>query len=78
MTIGLLRLWLRGEIARIGTQKEAAARWRVSETHLSDVLNGKREPGAKLLNQWGLCRQIAYIPKESRSGGNPDDTDRYP
>lgn len=54
-------LFLRREVDRIGTQKEAATRFDVSEQYLSDVLLGRRGPGEDLLSQLGLQKRISFV-----------------
>lgn len=43
-----------------GSQKAFAKRVGISEQYLSDILKGRREPGAKLLNYFGLERVVGY------------------
>lgn len=43
-----------------GSQKNLAAQLDVSESYLSDVLTGRREPGEKLLEALGLERVVTY------------------
>lgn len=47
-------------VISIGSQKAAAERWGVSEQYLSDVLSGRRQPGAKLCATVGYKRVISY------------------
>lgn len=42
------------QVSRFANQKEAAQTWGVSESYLSDVLSGRRYPGAK------LCAAVGY------------------
>lgn len=39
--------------------REAARTWKLSAAYLSDVLNGKREPGPKILKVMGLEKRVA-------------------
>ena len=43
-----------------GSQKAFAKRMGISEQYLSDVLKGRREPGAKVLKYFGLERVVGY------------------
>ena len=38
--------------------REAARTWKLSAAYLSDVLNGKREPGPKILRVVGLEKRV--------------------
>jgi transcriptional regulator with XRE-family HTH domain len=42
------------------TQKEFAAELGISEPFLSDIYNGKRDPGEKVLDQLGISSVTAY------------------
>ena len=46
-----------------GSQKAAAAELGVSEQHLSDVLNARREPGKKLVAALHVERVVTYRPR---------------
>lgn len=54
---------LRARIRGIGTQQAAAKQWGISGAYLCDVLKGRREPGAKLLDALGYRRLIFYEQK---------------
>jgi predicted transcriptional regulator len=41
-------------VSRFGSQQEAAQEWGISESYLSDILNGRRKPGAK------FCKAVGY------------------
>jgi DNA-binding transcriptional regulator YdaS (Cro superfamily) len=47
-------------IKRAGSQAAAAAELGISTAYLSDVKNGRRAPGDKLLAALGLKRSIQY------------------
>lgn len=47
-------------VIAMGSQKAAAEQWGVSEQYLSDVLSGRRQPGAKLCAGVGYERVISY------------------
>lgn len=54
---------LRTVIAGYGTQKQFAATFGISEAYLSDVLNGRREPGQSILDAVDFERIVTYQPK---------------
>lgn len=58
---------LRNRIKKAGTQTAAADELGVSKSFLSDVLNGEREPGEKLLGALGLERRevVTYVRKRA-------------
>lgn len=43
-----------------GTAKAAAESLGVSQQYLSDVIKGRRDPGAKLLSAMGLQSRVVY------------------
>lgn len=47
-------------IKKVGSQTVAAKRLGVSGSYLSDVKNGRREPGEKILTALGLRRVVNY------------------
>ena len=51
---------IRVQVAIEGSQQAAAKRFGISGAYLSDVLNGRREPGKKLLNALGYRRVVVY------------------
>lgn len=51
---------LRRFVAAMGSQQAAARRLGVSGAYLSDVLNERREPAAKLLKALGYRRAVLY------------------
>lgn len=53
----LLREWIK---RMCSGQKSAAKHLKVSEQYLSDVLNGKRAPGKKLLQSLHMKREVRY------------------
>jgi predicted transcriptional regulator len=52
-----------------GTQVALAERLGVSQAYLSDVLNGRRDPGESILGPLGLERVVVY--RRKRSNGSP-------
>jgi transcriptional regulator with XRE-family HTH domain len=60
MTLDQFRDYLRAEVQRQGSQRLLAQRCGVTESFLSDVLRGRRDPGPKLLAALGL-RQVVCI-----------------
>ena len=59
-----LRLHLRRYCVLVGGQKTWADKHGVSEQYLSDVLRGRREPGAKILRAMKLKRVVGYVHDE--------------
>ena len=55
-----LRKMLRIGVQVDGTQQAFARRIGISEQYLSDILKGRREPGAKVLKYFGLERVVGY------------------
>jgi transcriptional regulator with XRE-family HTH domain len=43
-----------------GSQTSAAQAWGVSKQYLSDILQGRRLPGPKLLKALGVRREVVY------------------
>jgi transcriptional regulator with XRE-family HTH domain len=46
-----------------GTQRAAAEKLGITQSYLSDILNGRRDPGEKLLTALGLERETRYRAK---------------
>ncbi len=57
-----LRATMKDLAAKCGSQKALADALHVSEAYLSDVLNGRREPGEKMLAGLGFDRIVVYRP----------------
>ena len=57
---------LRQSANQRGSQRALAKELGVSEAYLSDVINGRRDPGRKILKALGLERVVAYRPVRSR------------
>jgi DNA-binding transcriptional regulator YdaS (Cro superfamily) len=57
--ITLIRL----AISVAGNQRKLAHEWSVSESYISDVLCGTREPGKKILEALGYERVVRYQRK---------------
>lgn len=51
---------LRKRVDSAGTAYKVAASLEVTDSHLSDVLSGRREPGPSLLRGLGLYRVVTY------------------
>lgn len=54
------------KIQGVGTRKELtrqqlAERLKISQSYMSDIFNGKREPGPALLKKMGLRREVTYV-----------------
>lgn len=47
-----------------GSQKELAARLKISQPYLNDILLGRREPSRLLLNAIGFEKVVSYQRKE--------------
>ena len=56
-----LRQWAKQR----GSQRTLARELGVSEAYLSDVINGRRDPGRKLLKALGLERVVDYRPTKA-------------
>lgn len=52
--------YLKSRVAEHGTQRKYAESLGVSEAYLSDILNGRREPGKRLLDAVGFERVVLY------------------
>lgn len=57
-----LRALLASACAEEGGQKYWAARHGVSAPYVSDVLNGRREPGESICSALGFVRKVTYEP----------------
>ena len=55
-----LREMLQIGVTASGSQKAFAGRLGISEQYLSDILKGRRQPGAKVLKFFGLERVVGY------------------
>jgi hypothetical protein len=62
-----LRL-LRAECEKAGSQAKWAAARGISPSYLSDVLQGRREAGGKILDALGYKRVVSY--EEAKEGGD--------
>jgi transcriptional regulator with XRE-family HTH domain len=51
---------IRGEAEKTGSQKELAKKLGVSAQYISDILNGRREPGDAILKPLGLHKVVTY------------------
>jgi hypothetical protein len=51
-----------------GSQAELARELDVSPQYLHDVLNGRREPGRKILKALGVERVVSYRPLRETPG----------
>jgi hypothetical protein len=52
-------------VARAGTQKDYAKKHGFSPQYLHDVLNGRRQPGDKILDALGLYKDVRYVLPQS-------------
>ena len=60
MTANEVRLLLREACRRAGTITAWASANGISQAHVSDVLNGRRDPAQKILQALGLERVMDY------------------
>ena len=61
MTLDQFKAELYFLVSRFGSQQEAAQEWGISESYLSDVLNGRRRPGAKFCKAVGYERVMMFV-----------------
>jgi len=60
MTAEKLRDMLRRECERAGSQAAWAKKHGIGPAYISDIISGRREPGAKLLRALGVERMVCY------------------
>lgn len=53
-----------------GTQTVLAERLGISSAYLSDVLNGRKDPGESILAPLGLERVVTYRRKRAEANGS--------
>lgn len=58
--------FLRAEIKRIGSQAGFSRYWHVSQSYVSEVLEGTREPGPKILTVFKLAQRKCFVPVEDK------------
>lgn len=63
MSADEVRKMVEARAGEVGTMRALARAWKVSPAYLSDVINGKREPGPAILKALGLRRLMVYEPK---------------
>lgn len=63
LTVEQLREWTRKELGEWPDQGAFAAANNISSAYFSDFLNGKREPGEKMLAALGFERVVRYRRK---------------
>ncbi len=53
-------------VERAGGMRPLSREWGISVSMVSDLINGRRAPGPKVLKHLGLVRvkTVAYLPKE--------------
>lgn len=56
--------FLRKQVEKCGTQKEYASKIGVSLPYLNDVVNGRKEPGKRLITGAGFEKVITYRRKQ--------------
>jgi predicted XRE-type DNA-binding protein len=52
---------LREYIRKAGSQKAAAEKLGVSQPYICDLLAGNRQPGEKILSQFGLKKEVVFV-----------------
>lgn len=57
---------LRARVEQSGSIRKAAIALGISNTHLGEILDGKRDPGPKVLAQIGVERVIIYRTAETK------------
>lgn len=60
MTPGQVRAELQVFVANAGSQSALAEKWGISETHLSDILWGRRPIGNVVMRELGLRKVVSY------------------
>jgi hypothetical protein len=61
-----VRTFLRQEIKRIGSQAAFCRFWALSQSYVSEVLDGSRDPGPKILTVFKLALRKCYVPAEDK------------
>ena len=56
---------------KAGSQKKWCELNDVSPAYLSDVLNGRRDPGPSIYQRLGLVRVVRYVEKDSKENDKP-------
>ena len=69
MTPSEVRKELKGRVDEAGSQAALAEQWGISETHLSDILWGRRPVGNVVLRELGLRKVVSYERVDARCGG---------
>lgn len=65
------REWLGKKVAEAGSQQALAKRLGVSQTHISQVLNGERSPAKSILEATNWKRVVTYTPSKAPSRPKP-------
>lgn len=55
--------YLQQLVTEAGSQKDLANRLKISTPYLNDVLQGRRDPGKKILAALGFEQVVIYQPK---------------
>jgi len=56
--------FLRSEIDRIGSQAAFSRYWHISQSYISEVLAGTRDPGPAILTVFKLAQRKLFVPVE--------------
>lgn len=64
MNLDTVRNRLAALVAQHGSQRAAAATLGISQSHLFDLLSGRRKPGPKTLKSLGLEETVTYTKSD--------------
>lgn len=64
MNLDTVRNRLQALVTQHGSQRAAAAVLGISQSHLFDLLSGRRKPGPKTLKSLGLEAAVTYTKSE--------------
>lgn len=57
-----VKVEIRKLLEKMGTQKAVADHLGISDAHVSDILNGKRNAGPDVLASLGITRIVVHVP----------------
>lgn len=63
-TVEDVRTFLANEIKRLGSQAAFSRHWKVSQSYVSEVLEGTRDPGPAILTAFKLAQRKCFVPVE--------------
>jgi hypothetical protein len=64
-SVDKVRAFVRREVVRLGSQGAFARAWKISDSHVSDILHGRRDPGPEVLTAFSLAKRALYVPVEA-------------